>query len=118
MSHKTIAASRPAAIPPTAPSTFPAAPFAADALGLVADEVLVEEEVAAAELTAVDWGTLLGWRLPHCGQDLEPGVLFSHWAYNSWHSLFGREPWYWSIFAGGLPSGQVQVYTRLTYVEK
>ena len=69
MSHKTIAASRPAAIPPIAPSTFPAAPFAADAVGLVADEVLVEEEVAAAELIAVDWGTVLGWRVPHFGQD-------------------------------------------------
>lgn len=73
MSHNTIAASRPAAKPPIAPSTFPAAPLAADALGLVPVEVLVEVEVAAAELTAVDWGTLLGWSLPHCLHDLEPG---------------------------------------------
>ena len=110
MSHKTIAASRPAAIPPIAPSTFPAAPFAADALGLVADEVLVEEEVAAAELIAVDWGTLLGSSLPHCGQDLEPGSLVSHWAYNSRHSLFGRVFKYWAMFEGPVPLEQVQVY--------
>ena len=69
MSHKTIAASRPAAKPPIAPSTFPAAPVAADALGLVPVEVLVEVEVAAAELIAVDWGTLLGWRVPHVLHD-------------------------------------------------
>ena len=51
------------------PSTFPAAfPFA-DALGLGVDEVLVAEEVAAAELMAVDWGTLVAWRVPHVTQD-------------------------------------------------
>lgn len=69
MCHKTSAASRPAATPPTVPSTFPATPFFADALGLVAAEVLVAEEVAAAELIAVDEGTLLAWRVPHCTQD-------------------------------------------------
>lgn len=86
MSHKTIAASRPAARPPIAPSTFPAAPVAADALGLVADEVLVEEEVAAAELIAVDLGTLLGWRVPHVLHDVEPGFFSRHWANNALHS--------------------------------
>lgn len=71
--------------------------------------MLVEVEVAAAELTAVDWGTLLGCRVPHFGQDVEPGVLLRHCLNNSLHSLFGREPRYWSIFAGALPLGQVQV---------
>ena len=73
MCHKASAASRPAATPPIAPSTFPAAPFFADALGLVVAAALVAVEVAAAELTAVDWGTLVGWRVPHVTQDLEPG---------------------------------------------
>ena len=69
MSHKTSAASRPAATPPIAPSTFPAIFAFADALGLVVAEVLVAEEVAAAELMTVDCGTLVGWRVPHCLQD-------------------------------------------------
>ena len=69
MCHKTSAASRPAATPPTVPSTFPAAFAFDDALGLVVAEVLVAVEVAAAELMAVDWGTLVGWRVPHVEQD-------------------------------------------------
>ncbi len=117
MCHKTSAASRPAAAPPIAPSTFPAAPFFADALGLVAAEVLVAEEVAAAELEAVDWGTLLGWRVPHITQEVEPGYWVRQLANSRRHSAFGREPTYWPIFEGPVPLEQVQVYTRSDYVE-
>lgn len=82
IAHKTSAASRPAATPPTVPSTFPAAfPFA-DALGLAMDEVLVAEEVAAAELEVVPVGTLVGWRVPHVVQDLEPGFVVRQSANN------------------------------------
>ena len=117
MCHKTSAASRPAATPPIAPSTIPAALVFADALGLVVAEVLVAEEVAAAELTAVDGATLVGWRVPHVPHDLEPGYCFSQSANNRLHSLFGRVPWYWAIFEGPVPLEQVQKYTRVSYVE-
>jgi hypothetical protein len=108
------AATTPTANPPT-PGTLPsgaAAPGVSVAESAAAVLAGASVDVAVAELTTVELitpsGTSSGFRVPHFGQSSEPGFSSRHCRKEARQIELGTEPRYSSMFAGVLPSVQMQ----------
>ena len=85
-----------------------ASPFFAPVAAGALDELVIEPEVAAAELILdVALGTELAMSVPHVVQASEPGFCWRHWAKVAWQMWLGRVSRYWSMEAGAEPLEQM-----------